>query len=351
MGNSRHIIPPEVRVGLLVVGAVVLGVAGYRILKGRKVFGGEKMIYIVFAEASGVTTATPLMVKGVEVGRVVDKQLLWEEGSGEPQVLVKAVVEPYVKLPRGTVPMLVSADLLGTRAIQLMLGRDTAHFVGEGDTLYGVVALTVTELVREEIKPVKLKAEELMSSLDTLVKVVKAFLSGEAKAKVEGSFSAVERSLHSMESAARQVDSLVAAGAPRIKASLRNIESITSALAARSSELATLVENLSALSDTLRDASIGEIADELRQLLTHLTEVAEALRLGEGTAGRLLHDTTLYVSLEKAVRSLDSLLVDMRTHPYRYLHVSLIGPGPRKVEKWAEKHQEREQKKNKENAP
>lgn len=247
--------------------------------------------------------------------------------------------------------MLVSADLLGTRAIELRLGRDTSRFVEDGDTLSGIVALTVTELVREEIKPVKLKAEELMASLDTLVQVVRAFFTGEARKKVEGSFSAMERTFQSMESAVRQVDSLIAAGTPRIKASLRNIEAITGALAAKSSELATLMENLSVVSDTLRHANIGEMVRQLRQLSAHLNEMAAALRAGEGTAGRLLRDPTLYVRLEKTLSSLDSLLVDLRRHPYRYLHVSLVGPSPRKVERWVEKQQEKEQKKSKNNAP
>ena len=46
---------------------------------------------------------------------------------------------------------------------------------------------------------------------------------------------------------------------------------------------------------------------------------------GEGTAGQLIMNDSLYNNLNSALASLDSLLIDLREHPKRYVHLSVFG--------------------------
>ena len=47
-------------------------------------------------------------------------------------------------------------------------------------------------------------------------------------------------------------------------------------------------------------------------------------RIG-GKEGLLMNDRQLYDNLNSTVRSADSLLIDLRQHPKRYVHFSLFG--------------------------
>jgi phospholipid/cholesterol/gamma-HCH transport system substrate-binding protein len=45
----------------------------------------------------------------------------------------------------------------------------------------------------------------------------------------------------------------------------------------------------------------------------------------EGTLGALMYDRGLYNSLHKTVGSIDSLMVDIKARPKRYVHFSVFG--------------------------
>jgi phospholipid/cholesterol/gamma-HCH transport system substrate-binding protein len=46
---------------------------------------------------------------------------------------------------------------------------------------------------------------------------------------------------------------------------------------------------------------------------------------GQGTAGKLIMNDSAYYNLNGALASLDSLLIDLREHPNRYVHLSVFG--------------------------
>ena len=51
---------------------------------------------------------------------------------------------------------------------------------------------------------------------------------------------------------------------------------------------------------------------------------------GEGTAGKLISNDSVYNNLNSALFSLDSLLIDLKDHPKRYVHFSVFGKKDKK---------------------
>jgi phospholipid/cholesterol/gamma-HCH transport system substrate-binding protein len=67
--------------------------------------------------------------------------------------------------------------------------------------------------------------------------------------------------------------------------------------------------------------------------LAELSEAIEKINNGEGTIGKLFQDETVYSNLEAATRNLDSLFIDIKANPNRYVHVSVFGRKEKKDKK------------------
>jgi phospholipid/cholesterol/gamma-HCH transport system substrate-binding protein len=53
--------------------------------------------------------------------------------------------------------------------------------------------------------------------------------------------------------------------------------------------------------------------------------MSNALNSKEGTLGMLMYDKSAYNHLSSAMSHVDSLLIDLKAHPMRYVHFSIFG--------------------------
>jgi phospholipid/cholesterol/gamma-HCH transport system substrate-binding protein len=60
-------------------------------------------------------------------------------------------------------------------------------------------------------------------------------------------------------------------------------------------------------------------------LIGSLKNTLQAINSGEGTLGALVQDRGLYEQLQQTVLSAEILMDDLRTHPKRYVQVSVFG--------------------------
>jgi phospholipid/cholesterol/gamma-HCH transport system substrate-binding protein len=84
-------------------------------------------------------------------------------------------------------------------------------------------------------------------------------------------------------------------------------------------------ENLDNFSQQLSRSEVDSLIRGLRTTVDGLNTTLVALNEGEGSAGRLLNDPSLYASLNEAASNLAALLGDLKEHPKRYVHFSLFG--------------------------
>ena len=54
-------------------------------------------------------------------------------------------------------------------------------------------------------------------------------------------------------------------------------------------------------------------------------EITNKLNRDNGTLGLLMNDPQLYHNLNRTMRDADSLVVNLRQHPKRYVHFSIFG--------------------------
>jgi phospholipid/cholesterol/gamma-HCH transport system substrate-binding protein len=297
----------EVKVGALATIAIVLLVLGYNLMRGKNLLKREKLLYASYENVGGLSVASFVKYNGMNVGRVQELQLDNRNGG---RIVVSMNVSPDLKIPRGSVARIVQHDLLGGKAVQIELSSNT-EFVQSGDTL-------ASALEADLIGELKMRAASLLGSLDTVVNSVKTTFDEKSQDNLRKSFSSIQSSLQAF-------DESLESNRGRLDKILANVESITTSLNNNKEQITAILSNLEAISDTLRRAEFEQTIAEARDALGQVSAVMEKINKGEGSLGLMVNDPKLYNNLESASKSLDSLLVDVKAHPKRYVHVSVFG--------------------------
>jgi phospholipid/cholesterol/gamma-HCH transport system substrate-binding protein len=108
-------------------------------------------------------------------------------------------------------------------------------------------------------------------------------------------------------------------------AAMEDMQKFTAVLSANSSSIDSAIKNLSAISDTIASADLSTSLASLKSSINSVDEILSGISSGEGSAGKLMTDDSLYTNLSNTLYSLDQLLKDMQQNPKRYVHFSLFG--------------------------
>ena len=84
-------------------------------------------------------------------------------------------------------------------------------------------------------------------------------------------------------------------------------------------------DDVLAVSSQLKDVDYNKLFASLESTLNNLEAITQALNNGEGTAGMLLKDNSLYNKLDSTCSAANALLTDLKQNPKRYVHFSVFG--------------------------
>ena len=87
----------------------------------------------------------------------------------------------------------------------------------------------------------------------------------------------------------------------------------------------TVVANLNTVVADIKTANLKATVARVNTAIGGVNAVLANIRAQEGTLGRLIYDKSLYDHVDATVLSADSLLVDLKAHPKRYVHFSVFG--------------------------
>ena len=297
--------------------SVVLFIWGLNFLKGKNIFTTQKEYVAIYARISSLVEGNPVQVNGFKVGQV-SKVYFHPNGLGK--VVVRFTVsEETVRLPFDTEAMIYSSDLLGSKAIELVLGKDTAYFFEAGDTLLSSVELELADQVNQQIAPLKKKTEELISSVDSAVIIVQKILNNEVMEHIGKGFESFQRSFVTFERIAVSMDDLVRENKGKLNDIFSKIQSITVNFNNNNEQLTNVIQNLSSISDSIAKADFATTLNNVNDALNATSEIMMKINNGEGTIGMLLNDDKLYNELSMAAIDLNMLLLDMRLNPGKYM--------------------------------
>ena len=289
-------------------------------MKGKDVFSNERVFIAVYNAVAGLEKTNPVTINGLAVGQVRNMRFT---DDGQARVVIELLLKNQIDIPRNSSAKIVSSDLLGSKAVEIKLGN-SPELAQPGDTLVSEVEASIKDEVNRQLQPLKVKAESLMSSIDTVLTMLQSVFSSDNTDNFAKSVKSIANSFENLESTTGTLDTLITGQKNRMERIFENIEAITQNLKNNEGELNNIIANFSSVSDTLAKVKFAQTMARVDKTMHELAQISQKINQGDGSLGMLINDDSLYIELEKTSRDLNLLLEDIRLNPKRYVRFSVF---------------------------
>jgi phospholipid/cholesterol/gamma-HCH transport system substrate-binding protein len=286
----------EVRVGIFVI-LGIFGVLGLLfLLTDPGTFRGRYNLVTEVENAGGVRKGDPVQMRGVNIGRVHDFDLV-DDG-----VVIVLEINGQWRVPADSRSRLAGVGLLGGRTVEILPGTSEASLPA-GASLPGEATSDLSDLA----SVIGTEAEEILDRMRSL-------LDDTTVEALRGTAADARRLAQDLTEVVEEQRAELAAALASVRRSAEGVEEV-----ATSPELA---RSLARADSTL--ARLNLAGARLDEVSTSLSVVVSRIERGEGTLGLLSTDETLYRNLVGASASLEALLEDVRENPGRYVRLRIF---------------------------
>ena len=269
-------------------------------LKGLSVFSDTSTYRMAFSNLKGLSRSTPIYADGYKVGTVTD--IIYDYKTNG-NITVEAEIDPELRIPAGSTAS-IESDIMGNIKVTLLLANNMRERIEPGGTIHGA-----TE-------------NSTMAQMQAMIPVVQAMLP-----KLDSIMSSLNKLLAD----------------PALATTLHNAATVSANLTTTTTELNTLLATLNnnvpgvmekanntlanteTLTANLNKLDIEGTMAKVNNTLNNVERITTAINNREGTLGLLIYDKGLYNHLNTTLNDADSLVVDLKAHPKRYVHFSVFG--------------------------
>jgi phospholipid/cholesterol/gamma-HCH transport system substrate-binding protein len=307
----------ETKVGVLASFAIALLIIGYNFLKGNSIFSSETELFAVYTQVDGLGVSKPVLINGFQIGRVSKLEL-----QPDGRIMATLKIKDQYEIPINTIARLESTDLLGGKAIIMVLGN-SKEYAKDGY----ILNTNVEKSLMESVQPVQKKAELIIAKMDSILTSVNSILNPNFQKSVDKSFTSIAATLASLESTSKKVDALVGSESSKLSNILANVEVITVNFKNNGAKIDAILNNLNNVTDKAAAINFKQTVDNANKAIADLQGIVTDVKNGKGSLGQLINDKMMYDNLTNAAKNLDNLMIDLKANPKRYVHFSVFGGG------------------------
>ena len=290
----------EVKIAMTAILGIVVLFYGLQFLKGLTIFSNDDSYYVTFTDVSGLSSSSPVYANGYKVGVV--KDIIYDY-SPQGKIVAVMGLDKNMRVPRGTRAEIAS-DLLGNIKVNLVLGADPLNTVAAGDTIHGGAEIGMMSKLGEMMPAI----EAIVPKLDSIMTSLNILLADPA----------LRNTLHNVEGMTGNLN-----------ATSQNLRTLSASLNRDVPGMMTkangVLDNTQQLTQNLSQVDVATMVASVNKTLENVEQMTKKLNSNEGTLGLLMRDATLYNNLTSTAASADSLLIDLKAHPKRYVHFSVFG--------------------------
>jgi phospholipid/cholesterol/gamma-HCH transport system substrate-binding protein len=312
-----------VKLGFLIVISLAILFWGLNYLKGNDIFKLNNNYFVVYERIDGLLESNKVTMNGYQIGQVKNISFAPNKSGN---LIVTIMIDASFKIPVNSLAQIVSSDIMGTRSIRMILSNENT-FYQSNDTIPGAIESDLKEQVSLQVLPIKNKAEQLLSTIDSAITVLTVIFNEDARENLSESFENINKTIENAQSITNDLQQIVSAEKGNIQKILINIEDITSFLSSNTNELEKTINNLSSFSDTLSQISFSPVVTNIAEASNQILSLLEKINSNQNTAGLLLNDDELYLTINALSQNLSFLINDIQSNPKRYLQFSAIDFG------------------------
>lgn len=290
----------EVKIALVVIIGIIVLFFGMNFLKGLSLFSSSNTYLLSFPDAKGLGKSTAIYANGYKVGTVTAIDYDYDNTNN---ITVEAAIDPKLRIPTGT-KAVIETDLMGNMRVSLILAQGQTETIKPGETIQG----TDEQGLMAGLATMMPQVQAMIPKLDSIVTSLNTLLSDPALAGL----------MHNMED--------MSANLKKSTAELNTMMiGVNKTLPGMMQHASNTLANTEVLTDNLAQIDVNTTMAKVNHTLDNVERLTATLNSKEGTLGLMMHDKTLYNNLNNVVSNADSLMVDLKAHPKRYVHFSVFG--------------------------
>lgn len=290
----------EVKIAIVAIVGLVVLFLGMNFLKGLELFSSDNRYYISFRDISGLSSSCPIYADGYKVGVV--RGIVYDYTQSK-DIIVEADINKDMRIPKGSSAEIVS-DLMGNVKVNLLLASNPRERVNPGETIVG----GINDGAMGQMKDLIPVVQDMLPKLDSILASVNLLLQDPA----------IANSLHNVET----VTGNLTVSTRRLNTLLGTLNSRMPGLLAKADGV---MDNAQVVTSNLSKVDVEGTMSKVNATLDNVQAFTDQLNNNTGSLGLLMRDPNLYYNLNATVKWADSLLIDLKSHPKRYVHFSVFG--------------------------
>lgn len=301
MEKKKGTFTRELWIGVLGIIAILTIYLLINFFKGINVFSNGERYYVKFSNIGEIVNTSPVFINGYKVGHVSNVAYDYKKPN---EITVEMTLDSNIEVPEGSVA-LINTKLLGSSTISLALGSSTT-MMHPGDTIDGRMNTGAMDEAADMLPQIS----GMLPKLDSILVSLNNTLANPA---INNSLDGIESLTAELNTTARLLNNV-----------------LTNEIPVAADKLVAIEDDLLKMSAQLSEVDYKNLISSLETSLANIEAITTALNNGEGTAGMLLKNSTLYNNLSNTTEAATLLLQDLKKNPKRYVHFSLFGKKEKK---------------------
>lgn len=286
----------SILVALSFIVAMILFVWGFNFLKGKSLLRNQQSFYAIYSNSKGLLPGDLVTINGMQVGTVNSLEFHpRQDGS----IIVNFIISNELNIPDNTTAKLASS-LMGSVSVELNLGNSKT-FAQSGDTLTSGYDNGTMGMITETIMPLKDNLETLLISLNNLTLNLDNLLNAELKNNINKSVNNFASSMDNIKDISSDLKLLVDSENGKLTMVVNNLE--------------TMTNNFTAVGDSLKSIDYNRVINTLEECATEFNDLIRNINEGQGSAGLLIKEDSLYNNINQTIESLQSLIDEIKANP------------------------------------
>ncbi|MBO5747632.1 MAG: MCE family protein [Muribaculaceae bacterium] len=299
----KKIATKEFIIGLCVMIALVVLFFGIDFLRGINLFQPTNYYHASYSNVAGLEVAAPVTVDGYKVGQVREINFNYEN-PGIVDVVI--AVDEKLSLPVDS-RAVIESGLMSGASVKIIMGKESAKIPVGGEVQTAVIPDLMSALSTDVMPNVG----NILAQVDSLVRNLNTLIADPALANAVKSLDAITANV---ELATVGLNNTMNNQLPGI---MDNAGKITT-------NLDVVVNDLAVLSAQLKALPLQSTMDNVNATTANLSTFSAQLNDKNSTLGMLMNDPQLYNQLNRVTADIDSLIVDIKRNPKRYISIKLL---------------------------